>query len=425
MCFVAVYKRQRLSEQLKVEKELFPQCIQAPLTYSNRKKSVKPRLKNKENKKFYLLGEQVSPTKKSKMENSLNNVAYWLDHNDDKMPKSRPRQPFADLNVNHCILQTQATPIKSRVNEKLLETAKGTLKLNRKCSDLKTTRTVIDSQSGGTNSFGWTPKKLKKEFVQYDRGNKCEKDESDIATNDEPIIIDDSQSQIVDKDHQAWLAVVNAEKNLPCTSLPSVRLECSEAVKYTDDIDRINTKSITSSTNNTFALNTVPFLKKSYLIETCNLCIDNNKTVRKSTCQTEDVKITIENNSFTTTINVTTLKDRPTVLEKQSTSVQTEIVGVAEFYKVQLDVENKYKKELDKFVIHSQDLFTVEKNSDENTHFKNAKHIKEKVDVKNTTLGKNTNVTKQIIIADSDSEDTNESSHIQVIADVHRSSDEM
>ncbi|XP_026315803.1 uncharacterized protein LOC113227141 [Hyposmocoma kahamanoa] len=422
-----VYKRHRISEQLKVEKELFPQCIQAPLTYSNRKKSVKPQLKDKENDTLFLLGEQISSTKKSKMKKSLNNVSNWLDENDIKIAKSRPRQPFADLNVNQCNLQREATPIKSRVDEKVLENIKSTIKLNKKRSNSKSTRSMIDSQAGGTDSFGWTPKKLKKEFDQYDRFNKNDNVESDIVTNDEPIVIDDSQSHIVDKDHQAWLAVVNAEKKYPCTSIPSIGLECSEAIKYTDDIERITTESIASSTYNTTSFNKVPFFKKSYLIETCNLCnnVDNNKTVKKSAGQAEDVKITIENNCFITTINVTTVNDRPKILEKQSTSVQTEIERVPDFHKVQLDVENKYKKDSDKSVTYSQDLYTVENNSEKNTHFENVAYTKEKANLKNTTVKKNTNATKQIIIEDSDNEDIDESSVIQVTADVHRSSDEM
>lgn len=397
------------------------------MTYSNRKKSVTPRGKHKENKRISLFGERISSTKKLKMEDSLYNVAHWLDQNDKKMSKSHPRRPFADLIVNQCNLQRRATPIKSKDNETVLENTKGTTKLNRKRSNFKSTQSITRSQPGGTDSFGWTPKKLKKEFVEYDRGNKNKRDESDIVANDEPIVIDDSQSQIVDKDQQAWLAVVELEKNDPFASLASIRLECSEDVKYTDDIERITTESIVSPVDNPIALNKVPFFKKSYLIETCNLCnnVANNKTVKKSADQTEDVKITIESNCFTTTINVTTVKDRPKILEKQSTSVQTEIEGIAELHKVQLEVEDKYKKGLNNLVIYSQDLFTVEKSSEENTHLKNVKHIKEKANKKNTTLEKNTNATKQIIIEDSDTEDTNESTVIQVTAEVHRSSDEM
>lgn len=424
--FVTVYKRHRISEQLKVEKELFPQCIQAPLTYSNRKKSVKPQLKDKENESLFLLGEHISPPKKSKMEKSLNNVAAWLDQSDIKTPKRHSRQPFSDLNVNQPSLQRQVTPIKYRHDEKVLQTPKSTTKLNRKRSSSKSTKSIIDSQTGRTDSFGWTPKKLKKEFVQYNRFSKNEEVGSDIVANDDPILIDDSQSQIVDKDLKAWLAVVDAEKNDPRNSIPSIRLECSEAVKYTDDIERITTESIVSSTGDPTVFNKVPFFKKSYLIENCNLCcIDKNETVKKSAGQTKDVKITIENNSFITTINVTTVNDRPKVIQKQSTSVQTEIVGVADSQEVQLDVENKYKKELDKYVSYSQDLFTAEKNSEENTHLKSIKHIEKKTELKNTTVERNANATMQIIIADSDSEDTNESSVMQVTADVHRSSEEM
>lgn len=358
------------------------------------------------------------------MEDTLNSVSYWLDQNDKKLPKSRPRQPFADLSVNNCSLQGQATPIKSRVN---LENTKGTRKPNRKRSNFKSTRSIIDSLPGSTDSFGWTAKKLKKEFVQYDEGNKNETEECNIVANDELIVIEESQNQIVDKDHQAWQAVVDAEKNDPYYSSPSIRLECSEVVKYTDDIERITKESIASPTNNHIALKKVPFFKKSSLIETCNLCnnVDNNKTAKKSAGQTDDVKITIESSSFTTTIKVITVKDRPKVLQKQSTSVQTEIEGIAELHEVQLDVENNYKKELDKLVIHSQDLFTVTKNPEDDTHLKNVKHTEEKANQENTTFVKNANVTKQIIIADSDSDDTHESNVIQVTAEVHRSSDEM
>lgn len=396
------------------------------MTYSNRNKSVKPQSKNKVKKRFYLLGEHVSPIKKSNMENSLNNVSNWLDQNNKKVPKSHPRQPFADLNVNHCNLQTQSTPVKSVIDDKLLEKTKSTTKLNRKLFNFRSTQSIIiDSQSESSESFGWTPKKLKKEFSQYDRESKYENDVSDIVAIDEPIVIDDSQSQIVDKDRQAWLAVVNAEKNHPCTPVPSIRLERSENIKYTDEIERITTESITNPTNKAVTINKVPFFKKSCLIETCKLCIDHNKRVPESAGHTKDVKITIENNSFTTTIHVTTLKDRPKVLEKKSTSVQTEHEGVAESHEVKLDVENKYKRELDKFVILSQDLFTVEKNSEENTNLINGKHMEGNADLNNAKVDKSTNASKQIIIADSDSEDANESSLIHIVAEVHRSSDEM
>lgn len=424
-----------MSEQLKVEKELFPQCIQAPLTYT-RKKSIKPQLKNKKNKRLHFLGEQISPIKASKMEDySFNNVDHWLDQIEENKPKRPARPPFADLNVNQSTTQRKATPVKSRADiimEKVFENTKSTTnKLNRKRSHFKS-RSIVASESlldkfwkpkGVTDSFGWTPKKLKKEFDQCDKENKSEKNESGIVLDDELIIIDDFQSQVVDKDKQAWLAVLDAEKNYPHSSVPSVRLECSEAINYTDDEDRIITESVSNPNDNPTTLNRVPFFKKGYLKETCSLCsnINNSKTVKKSAGQIKQngTKITIENNSFITTINVSTTEVTPKILEKKSTFVQTEIEEIAKMRnaEVQFDVENKCKEELDKFVIYSQDLFT-DKNSEENSLMKNPNDMKEKTNLKST------NEAKQII-ADSDSDDANESSVMQVTAEVHRSSDEV
>uniref|UniRef100_A0A1E1WNB3 RING-type domain-containing protein n=1 Tax=Pectinophora gossypiella TaxID=13191 RepID=A0A1E1WNB3_PECGO len=411
-----VYKRQRISDHLKIEKELFPECIQAPIKYFNKRKSSVS-LKNKENKRpSFFPGQEISLVKEFKMENSFNYVKKWLDNNENK-PKQKTvtktierRKPFADLNINK-----QSSPQKrilkraDKILDKDRENAVSPAKRKYQ-SHFKSAQSIVESQSILDQYFKEDKFKQKKEyFNEHDKieiRKKLDKDESGIEIDDEPIVIDDSQNEVVDKDKLAWLAVLEANEKSPYNQTQSTKVSCSAQIE--SDAKK------------------VPFFKKSYLTETCSLCKGNkhrknnvaNETANKNP---KDISIAIENRCFTTTIKVSTEEKEP-IWGKTTKCIQTDISSVNDLnYEHKTQVGNVVLKQDDEFnkgkeLEYSQDVFTGEaKNSEENKAVLLKKESLEEL-----------REPSEVVIADSDSDNgLNESSIIQVTADIHQSSENL
>ncbi|XP_030034660.2 uncharacterized protein LOC115450719 [Manduca sexta] len=81
---VNVFNHQRMSAQLKLEKDIFPECIQAPRKYFNKRKSLNLNVKKKKNRISLLPGEIVSEDS-YKMENSITSVQKWLNRNKENV----------------------------------------------------------------------------------------------------------------------------------------------------------------------------------------------------------------------------------------------------------------------------------------------------------------------------------------------------
>ncbi|CAH0702440.1 unnamed protein product [Spodoptera exigua] len=393
------FTRKRLSEQLRIEKELFPACIQAPLKYENKRKTSFNLSKNKENREYSVLpGEAISHLDKNNtMENSFKYVQQWLNKNDTDFV----RKPFRDLNVN-----TQLDP-----NVKHSSNLKTLTKTNRKRAHYKTT---VNNQSFVSpkkksvihNDF-MNQKKVKKEsphtsLLKYETKTEHDNDESGIFLDD-PIVIDDSQETAIDKDRNAWLAVLKANEHEQNESTSVINLVCSDtqiSIPINKDIVIGSDKKQTTTNQN------VPFFKKSYIIETCKLC-DVDKNI---IAQTEDVKITIDNADFTTTIQIiNSTGNRSKLKAKNSVSVQTDLletINCDDSAVANLNETNyKFEGAPQNSDTLSEDLF-----GDDSKHNENDRPD---------------NDYRRVVIAESDSDmELETSGPLPVKVDVHRSCDE-
>ncbi|PZC82734.1 hypothetical protein B5X24_HaOG209832 [Helicoverpa armigera] len=229
-----VFKHKRLSEQLRIEKELFPECIQAPAKYENKRRTTLFSHKNKENRissKFP--GEETSHHKENMtMEKSVRYVQQWLNN----IESDSTRRPFRDLNVNTQVDHGTIIP----KSNKTLQNKNVLIGNNsRKRNHFKTTVKNLALQSpklkSNINELNKNSKRVKKEIHQpnlaggkYDIKSKCDYDESGIFMDNDPILIDDSQDVEVDKDKNAWLAVLKANENEENESTSVVNLDYSD-----------------------------------------------------------------------------------------------------------------------------------------------------------------------------------------------------
>ncbi|KAJ8730796.1 hypothetical protein PYW08_002209 [Mythimna loreyi] len=425
-----VFKHKRLSEQLRIEKELFPECIQAPVKYENKRKSTFNSYKNKENRNIsYFPGEEISYSRENiTMDSSARYVQQWL----KKTENDFTRKPFRDLNVNTQLEQNKILP----KNNYRLETQKDKnvtlVNTNRKRSHFKTTDKQTPLRKGTlksiTNQHYGSSKKLKKESNLFNTDctrNKtkieCDNDESGIFMDDDPIVIDDSQETVIDKDRNAWLAVLKANENEVFESTSQVNLDYSahktinitneedlmqsEGLSITNKENLMQSEGLHSKTNPNIK---VPFYKKSYIIETCTYC---NATADKAVGKSEKVEITIDNASFTTTIKI--LKDvdnnNSNLNTTNSVSVQTDISETIPIDYIESNLkENNGREEVvsQKSDIQSEDLFKEEEESV-------------------GTECKQNNNQNCVVIAESDSDmEMERSGPVPVKVDVHRSCDE-
>ncbi|CAH1646666.1 unnamed protein product [Spodoptera littoralis] len=397
--------RKRLSEQLRIEKELFPKCIQAPLKYENKRKSSFNLSKNKENWVYsFLPGEAILHLDKDNtMENSFKYVQQWLNKNDNDFV----RKPFRDLNVNthlnHNVKHSSNQyETQNNFNKILLVS-----KTNRKRTHYKTTVSNQSFRSPKRKSVMYQDTSSKKIKIEQPTPTtslrhepKHDNDESGIFMDNDPIVIDDSQETAIDKDRNAWLAVLEANEHEQNESTSVVHLDCSDPQYIPKEIaNRSEGKQSRRNQN-------VPFYKKSYITETCTLCNVDKKT----TAQPEDVKITIDNPDFTTTIKILNCAENGCKLKtKNSVSVQTDIFEVFNGNDSAVanlnDTNDNIEDVAQKSDTQSEDLF-----GDEEKHNENDRPSHDY---------------KCLVIAESDSDmELERSGPLPVKVDVHRSCDE-
>ncbi|XP_063393131.1 uncharacterized protein LOC134678454 [Cydia fagiglandana] len=311
------YQRQRISEKLRVEKELFPECIQAPAKYFNKRKSLNVSKKGKENRHTLFPGEEISSLREFTMNKSRSYVQEWLSKQSSPSFGPQSRSPFSDLKVNTHHNPPHSTPIKDIQKENVPKI--GTRQSNRKRPRLKQTPTTPSNTSlenflkpveKAEAKKAWGAKRLKQEFdepkhVESNGVGKHQNNENVIEI-DECYTIEDTQDQIVDKDKMALLEVQKAS-----------RKESVEIIEDTED-----------NSPQSHKMPHVPFLKKSYLFENCTQCIDasmntltdiENCSHKNTPIKSNDVSITVENKSFIATISIVDCNAGKT----QSTAVQT------------------------------------------------------------------------------------------------------
>ncbi|XP_063534389.1 uncharacterized protein LOC134744488 isoform X2 [Cydia strobilella] len=312
------YQRQRISEKLKVEKELFPECIQAPAKYFNKRKSLNVSKKGKENRHSTIFpGEEISSPGEFTMNKVTSYVQEWLSKQSKTSFGPQPRSPFSDLKVNTHHNQTHSTPVKDKEKENVPKL--GTRQLKRKRPRLKQTPTTPSNTSlenflkpveKAKAKKAWGAKRLKQEFDDpkpvESKGEGNHQNNENVIEIEECCTIEDTQDSIVDKDRMALLEVHRAS--------------LEESVEIIEDTEENSPHSHKTSH--------VAFLKKSYLFENCSQCIDasmntltdieqwsHNNTPIKS----NEVSITVENKSFIATISIVDCNPG----KKQSTAVQT------------------------------------------------------------------------------------------------------
>lgn len=321
-----MYQRQRISDRLKVEKELFPECIQAPSKYFNKRKSLNISKKGKENRNStFFPGEEISSSKAVIMNKSREFVQAWLNNSS---PPSR--SPLCDLKVNTCKMKhkTRSTTAKGKQNHN--EVLKPRRQYKNKIKPLSTStpqsslECYLKPIDKGSGKNAWVNDKTLKRKLDNRSDQVLDKkqcDESGIVIDD-CFTIEDTQDHVVDKDRLALFDVENADKQVT-----------TQSVSVIDDTpmqQAVNFGEGSTSKDSCVKNIKVPFYHKSYLHETCKQCINSgsvhlmkpeaNDTDCKKNC---DVSITVENKSFITTIQVVDCK-QSNYDTKQSTAVQTE-----------------------------------------------------------------------------------------------------
>ncbi|KAJ8721507.1 hypothetical protein PYW07_002282 [Mythimna separata] len=411
-----VFKHKRLSEQLRIEKELFPECIQAPVKYENKRKSSFHSYKNKENRNTsFFPGEEISHSRENiTMDSSAKYVQQWL----KKTENDFTRKPFRDLNVNSKLDQNIILPKNNYILQSENDENVSHLNTNRKRSHFKTIDKTTPLRRGNTkpitNQHNKSSKKVKKElhvfntdYIRNKKKTECDNDESGIFMDDDPIVIDDSQETVIDKDKNAWLAVLEANENEEIESTSLVNLDCSDhkTLYNTSKENLMQPEGLQSKTNPNIK---VPFYKKSYIIETCTYC---NAAPDKVVGQSEKVEITIDNADFTTTIKISKDVDNISNLNTiKSVSVQTDISEIVpnDYTGFTNLKENDGREDVvsQKSDTQSEDLFKEEGESIGSDYKQN-------------------NLQNCLVIAESDSDTEMESSGpVPVKVDVHRSCDE-
>ncbi|KAL4702280.1 hypothetical protein ACJJTC_018594 [Scirpophaga incertulas] len=369
---VNVYRRIRLSEQLKIEKELFPECIQAPVKYYNKRKSL-PVIKNKEN---IFPGEIVTPPKKLKMLKSKHVVQEWLDNS-----KHFGRKAMADLNVNR-----QDYICKENINRSLYNR-------KRKISSLS-------KESTKKSKVHQKIRNIKNHNTQTIAQKNYELEESGIVIDHETIYIEDSQEQVLDKDRLALLAVEAAEREINKTlSLTSIQ----EATDFK-----------------------VPFYLKGSLFN--KFCCDDNTVNKNNICPSDEFKpisISIENKNFITTINIS----NATKGDQNSRSVctQSDISDIVHYTEnIHMNVTQNEGNAVNSMSNKRLLLDTTKSKITKHTQEKpltinaiNHLHLKE---IEQRNILKSDVLRNNVIISDSDSDSLIEgSTTLQVSADIHMS----
>ncbi|KAM3964268.1 uncharacterized protein ACR2FA_001757 [Aphomia sociella] len=368
---IDVYRRQRLSEQLKVEKEIFPACIQAPMKYCNKRKSLNISFNNKENKQSQNIysGENTSFQKRLKMDKAQY-IEKWL--HDSKTNSTRI--PFSDLNINdqsitneqHKLitkstivlrkdkLQSQIKKIKVSNNTRNL--TKNKLKHNENQSIDKHCKTKVKNNIDNKGKCG-IKNKLNKSIL-HDSKLQYNNDESGIVLDDDFILIDDTPTVIIDKDELALQAVQEAERQEHSDYVSMLKTVDFDNIKNANDISEIVSKS--EQLNNLNQVVKVPFYKKGLIYKSCWACKQDMNTRKdnkyNSVDKTNNVSVTIDNDQYVTNIKVSKITDGK--VNKNDISVQTDINEIVPIKSV--TVLNSANNDI--FCKGSQDLFMDEAN---------------------------------------------------------------
>lgn len=278
------------------------------------------------------------------MENKMRDVKRWL--------KTLPRKPFTDLNVNHPNVarsKTQNRVVKSR-------------KPKRNKSHLK----ILDSEDKSKLPIKkYSKTKIKSVAMKTEQNHekvKCEKNESGIFIDDDIEIITDTPS--VDKDQEAWLAVLRVEQQGPCKDSPS-KLSKSE---FENDFIKNPVEESVQCEN--VAAGKVQFYRKSSLLPIKNLngITLNNKIIKyPEKLQT----FTIDSSSYITTVEF--YEDQDDYNTRSKFSAMSDIAGCDNFSKNSVGVQTENKHNFSNI-----DETTLSVN---NSNFKENNHI--------TTLSKN------------------------------------
>lgn len=320
----SVFLHRRISEQRRIEKELFPRGV-PPIKYENKRRSINSTSFNKENRySNYLPGEAISTPIEDKMENSLSNVQQWL----NKKENNFTRKPFSDLNVN----TQQIIAPRNKHTKQIGGDENVPLVSTRKRSHFKTTDrdySWLSRNRKTVNDYSSPRKKVKKEsYASYLETSskdvqKCENDESGIFMDNDLIVIDDSQDSVIDKDKNAWLAVLKACENEELTATSLVN---SSQVNITNESSKQVEKSESIKINDSHVTK-VPFYKRSAITETCRYCKNevNSVNLVPAVTPSKPVKITIDNENFLTTITVfNNVQNNIPMNTSSSVSVQTD-----------------------------------------------------------------------------------------------------
>ncbi|XP_014356851.2 reticulocyte-binding protein homolog 2b [Papilio machaon] len=411
---IDVYRRYRLSEKLKIENQLFPECIQASVKYYNKRRSSNIRTTDdKENfVSSFFAGEGLNNSHSTTMNTRINLVQKWLEKNEKV---ERPvRKPFSDINVNNSIrsnkdnkfnkglqLQNQENDLKKKSKTRNKEKNKAT---NKKKSKNVLSPSLLNYYKNETIQNKSKPENRISFDKKYDKSSKVTTDCNNYEINSdvEPIdtiVIEDTQTQ-VDKDKDAWLKVVE-EHNESMYNIKDNQ-KSLEQKPLSETQDELKADRITMKKN-------VPYYKKAYLFKSCYYCLKNNggSIIDNQRLNSNNVSITINTKSISSTITVLREDEdyNDKVITKHSIQTQTDdyIIGVEPKH---LSPSNEN--------ISSPDIFVddVKKQADI-----------DKENINNKDIGISDNYNSRRVINDSDSDDMDCSGPIKVSVDVHRSND--
>ncbi|XP_059046416.1 uncharacterized protein LOC131842001 [Achroia grisella] len=418
-----VYRRHRISEQLKVEKEVFPKCIQAPIKYYNKQKSINTSLNNKENRRQTVYrGETISYKRKFKMDKTQYIEKWFQDNQINSL-----RKPLSDLNIKNQNVSNEVYKLNNNVNITLREDKlKSQNKKTNLSSNLKSKEKYIitENKSRSTNVISKHKPKVRKGTVNKvlnkskklisDNLNRYDNDESGIVMDYDYFIIEDTPTEIIDKDKVALQAVEDSEKQEQSHYIPELKSinikNVTEINKHLSNCSHFIYKKNDGSVN-------VPFIKKGLFFESCMFCrYDLNKTDARNR-NSNNFSIHIDNDNFVVDVKVSRIEH--TINIKDSIAVQTDISEIVQINNDVLGITDK------KLCRKSQDLFIDEPNKfDRGTAYRHeTTPLEEKF---NSSEYKNKPLIpekKSLIIEESDSDLDVDSKYISldVTAEVHRS----
>lgn len=384
---------------------MFPECIQAPVKYTNKRKSLVS-TSNKENlgHTFYP-GERISQSNSFKMNKCNNYVQQWLNNSGNKTRKALSVLKINNENIMDFNISTKNKRNKINTVKEKEEIITGSNR--RKRSHSNNSYSLLDTHIKSNKS----QKKMKSQHLATSKDElkptlcKNENDESGIVLDDEPILIEDSQSQVLDKDALALLAVEAAHyENADVTT---VSLENTQGGNFSPNCDD------SGIVRQEFKCKSVPFVRKSSLLHYCSNCKKNDGT--NTTDNAKNISITIENDCFVTTINVSNLTD--VGHDKNSVHVQTDISEIP-FGNKDVAIENNLVSISEKRGAETErasSAYESQLKQDINDREVQSPNIFE-------TFEDVPNKKRHIVIDDSDSDVSNlEVNVVNVTADIHRS----